>query len=192
VVGTGPDIVYPPRNRGLAEELAERGCVISEFPLGTPPVPGNFPRRNRLISGLARGVVVVEAARSSGSLITVRFALEQGRDVFAIPGSIHSPLSKGCHDLIKQGAALVESAADVLLEIEGPQFAVRSAPSESNPTSPHPLLDLMGFGPITVDQLALSTGLGAGALSAQLSQLEIAGRIAILPGGRFQRVERIE
>lgn len=192
VVGTGADVVYPSRNRGLAQELAERGCLISEFPLGTPAAPGNFPRRNRLISGLALAVVVVEAARRSGSLITVRFALEQGRDVFAIPGSIHSPLSKGCHDLIKQGAALVESAADVLLEIEGPRRAVPAEAPEANPPAPHPLLDLMGFAPVTVDQLAQRTGLGAGALSAQLSQLEIAGRVSILPGGWFQRFERIE
>jgi DNA processing protein len=117
VVGTGADIVYPSRNRDLAKAIAERGAIISSFALGTPAIGNNFPQRNRLISGLARGVLVVEAAMQSGSLITARLAGEQGREVFAIPGSIHSPLAKGCHRLIKQGAKLVESAQDVLEEL---------------------------------------------------------------------------
>src|SRR5207342_1047997 len=128
VVGTGLDIVYPARNRTLAHELAARGVLISEFPLATQPLPANFPRRNRLISGLSLGCLVVEAAIGSGSLITARGALEQGREVFAIPGSIHSPLAKGCHALIKQGAKLVESAADVLEELKLPAPDARSGP----------------------------------------------------------------
>jgi DNA processing protein len=194
VVGTGVDIVYPAKNRDLAHRLAGAGCLVSEFPLGTPSAPGNFPRRNRLISGLSLGVLVVEAAQRSGSLITARFALEQGRDVFAIPGSIHSPLSKGCHELIKQGAKLVESAADVLGEITGspPQPADEMPEEPASPT--HPLLEDMGFAPVTADQIAQRTGLGAAALSAQLSQLELEGRISTLAGGWFQRVDvdRIE
>ena len=118
MIGTGADIVYPARNRALAHRIAEAGCIVSEYPLGMPAIAANFPRRNRIISGLARGVLVVEAAAQSGSLITARMAAEQGRDVFAIPGSIHSPLSKGCHQLIKQGAKLVESAQDVLEELQ--------------------------------------------------------------------------
>ena len=120
IVGTGLDVVYPARNRDLAHEIASRGCIVSEFPLGTPPMPDNFPRRNRLISGMARGCLVVEAALSSGSLITARMANEQGKEVFAMPGSIHSPLAKGCHRLIKQGAKLAESAEDILEELRLP------------------------------------------------------------------------
>ena len=188
VLGTGVDVVYPARNRDLAHLLASAGCLLSEFPLGAPSASGNFPRRNRLISGLSLGVLVVEAAQRSGSLITARFALEQGRDVFAIPGSIHSPLSKGCHELIKQGAKLVESAEDVLGEITGIRRLLPEAPRKPS----HPLLEAMGFAPATVDQISQRTGLGAAALSAQLSQLEVEGRVSILAGGWFQRVDRIE
>jgi DNA processing protein len=188
VLGTGADVVYPAGNRKLAERLAHEGCLISEFPLGTPPEPGNFPRRNRLISGLSRGVLVVEAAIRSGSLITARRALDQGRDVFAIPGSIHSPLSKGCHDLIKQGAKLVESAEDILAELGlGDAVAGKPAPGPAAPADP--LLDAMGFAPVTMDQMAQLTGFGAPALAASLSRLEIEGRVAALAGGRFQRIE---
>lgn len=188
VMGTGADLVYPAGNRKLAEELARNGCLISEFPLATPPDPGNFPRRNRLISGLSRGVLVVEAALKSGSLITARRALDQGRDVFAIPGSIHSPLSKGCHDLIKQGAKLVESAEDILAEIGlGGRVAARSEPPE--PTRADPLLDAMGYAPVTMDEIAQRTGFDASALAASLTRLEIEGRVAALAGGLFQRIE---
>lgn len=187
VMGTGPDRIYPKRNRDLAHALAEKGCLVSEFPLGTAPEPENFPRRNRLISGLARGVLVVEAALPSGSLTTAKCALEQGRDVFAIPGSIHSPLTKGCHWLIKEGAKLVESADDVLEELgcARPPASAKSNTDDDEPADP--LLDAMGFAPISIDQMAERTGLGAAKLAARLSRLEIEGRVAALAGGWFQR-----
>ena len=190
VVGTGLDIVYPARNRALAHELAQRGVMISEFPLGTPPVPTNFPRRNRLISGLALGCVVVEAAVGSGSLITARSALEQGREVFAIPGSIHSPLAKGCHALIKQGAKLVESAADILEELHLPA-AANDPGSPSNAPADDAcslVLERLGYEPCDPDTLAARCDLTVARVSAALTQLEIDGRVAALPGGRFQRV----
>ena len=186
VLGTGIDIVYPRGNHTLAHALAAGGCLVSEFPLGTPSVARNFPRRNRLISGLSRGVLVVEAGKPSGSLITARFALEQGRDVFALPGSIHSALSKGCHDLIKQGATLVEEADDILAELRWP---LRIAPSpEGIPEPAHPVLDAMGFAPTSPDEIAERTGFAAAHVASQLSLLEIEGQIAPVPGGRFQRV----
>jgi DNA processing protein len=189
VMGTGPDAVYPKRNRDLADALAADGCLISEFAIGTPPERDNFPRRNRLISGLARGVLVVEAALGSGSLLTAKSALEQGRDVFAVPGSIHSPLTKGCHQLIKDGAKLVESANDVLVEIgisppEGPDRP------ESAPRKADSLLTAMGYAPVTIDQMAEQTGLDAAKLAARLTRLEIEGRVAQLAGGWFQRVKK--
>jgi DNA processing protein len=188
IMGTGPEQVYPPGNRKLGEELAAGGCLVSEFPHGTPPIPGNFPRRNRLISGLSRGVLVVEAAMQSGSLITARRALDQGREVFAIPGSIHSPLSKGCHELIKQGAKLVERAEDILAEL-----AWKGQPAtlslEQEPDEVDPLLEAMGFAPISMDQIARLTGMHASSLAAGLSRLEIQGRIAALAGGLFQRIK---
>lgn len=190
VLGTGPDRIYPKRNRELAHALAEKGCLISEFPLGTPPDPGNFPRRNRLISGLSRGVLVVEAALPSGSLTTAQCALEQGRDVFAIPGSIHSPLTKGCHWLIKEGAKLVESADDVLKELGCAVPKASSKSSADGEETADPLLEAMGFAPISIDQMAERTGLGAAKLAARLSRLEIEGRIAALAGGWFQRTAR--
>lgn len=185
VMGTGPDRVYPARNRELAHQLAERGCLLTEFPLGTPASAGNFPRRNRLISGLAKGVLVVEAATQSGSLITARLAGEQGRDVFAIPGSIHSALSKGCHELIKDGAKLVESAEDVLRELGA--HAAHDGGKAGTEIS-HPLLQDMGFAPTSVDQVAERTGLSAASVGAQLTQLEIEGRVEALAGGLFQRI----
>jgi DNA processing protein len=190
VMGTGPDIMYPRRNVGLARELAAKGCLVSEFPLGMPSLPGNFPRRNRLISGLSRGVLVVEAAMRSGSLGTARRALEQNRDVFAIPGSIHSPLSKGCHWLIKEGAKLVECADDILEEL-GVEVK-RAPPSEDDEPlgESDPILAAMGFAPATIDQLAQRTGLDAATLAAQLARLEVEAGIAALPGGRFQRIEK--
>lgn len=188
VLGTGIDIVYPKTNRALAHALAASGCLLSEFPLGTPSVSGNFPRRNRLISGLARGVLVVEAGKPSGSLITARFALEQGREVFAVPGSIHSALSKGCHDLIKQGARLVEHADEILEELRWP---VRITPgSQPFIQGANDFLESMGFAPTSPDQIAQRTGIAAASVAARLSLLEIEGRIAALPGGLFQRLQR--
>ena len=188
VVGTGLDIVYPARNRALAHELAARGALLSEFPLGTPALAANFPRRNRLISGLARGCLVVEAAAQSGSLITARLAADQGREVFAVPGSIHSPLSKGCHQLIRQGAKLVETAQDILEEFH---LAAATAPPAGQPplrASAQMLLDQLGFEPCDVDTLSARAGLASEAVLALLSELEIAGRVATLPGGRYQRI----
>ena len=184
VLGTGIDTVYPKRNEPLAEQISLRGALVSEFPLGASPVPGNFPRRNRLISGLARGCLVVEAALDSGSLITARLAAEQGREVFAIPGSIHSPLSKGCHALIKQGAKLVETAQDVLEELGfGGIPASRPAELGAGPA----LLDKMGFDPCDIDTLIARSGLTPEAVTAALLELELEGRIAGLPGGLYQR-----
>jgi DNA processing protein len=185
VVGTGLDIVYPARNRDLAHALAAGGLMLSEFPLGTPAMASNFPRRNRVISGLARGVLVVEAALKSGSLITARLALEQGRDVFAVPGSIHSPLAKGCHLLIKQGAKLVESAHDILEELGCESDSARS--SVAGGADDHPLLAHLGFDPVDVDTLCARSGMTAERVSTGLLELELAGRVAALPGGKFQR-----
>ena len=186
VLGTGIDIVYPRRNGPLAEEILQRGALVSEFPLGTPPNAGNFPRRNRLISGLARGCLVVEATLDSGSLITARLAVEQGREVFAIPGSIHSPLSRGCHSLIKQGAKLVESAQDVLEELGMAGIAETRFPEPA--AAGHDLLDKMGFDPCDIDGLIARSGLTAENVSAILLQLELEGKVAGLPGGLYQRV----
>jgi DNA processing protein len=187
VMGTGPDVCYPADNRGLAAALARDGCLVSEFPLGTEPRAGNFPRRNRLISGMSKGVLVVEAALGSGSLTTARRALEQDRDVFAIPGSIHSPLSKGCHWLIKEGAKLVESADDILLELGWqPQASAGRAPRRARDA----VLASMAFDPVSLEQLAERTELPVAELAARMSKLELDGRIAALPGGLFQRIER--
>jgi len=185
VLGTGIDITYPRRNEKLAEEVVARGVLVSEFPLGTAPNAANFPRRNRLISGLAKGCLVVEAALDSGSLITARLAADQGREVFAIPGSIHSPLSKGCHALIKQGAKLVESAQDVLEEL-----GISAQPEAKAPESRagHDLLEKMGFDPCDIDELIARCGLPTEVVSATLLQLELDGRIAGLPGGLYQRI----
>jgi len=189
VLGTGIDFAYPSRNAALFEEIAENGLLLSEFPLGTKAVAQNFPRRNRLISGLAQGCLVVEAAPASGSLITARAAAEQGREVFAIPGSIHSPLSKGCHALIKSGAKLVESAEDVLAELSAfrRRGFVSTALPPPEPTE-EPLLLHMGFDPIDVDSLCARARLPAERISAELLRLELAGRVAALPGGFFQRL----
>ena len=188
VVGTGLDRVYPAKNRDLAHRLAAGGAIVSEFPLGTLPKAGHFPRRNRIISGLSLGVLVVEAAPQSGSLITARMAAEQGRDVFAVPGSIHSPLSKGCHQLIKQGAKLVESAADILEELNL-AWAVQIADKETKPTaSEDPILELMGNTPVSLDELAMRSRLTVDSLSAMLFTHELEGRVALLPGGLYQRL----
>ena len=185
MLGTGIDVVYPARNRSLAQEISSRGAMVSEFPLGTEPHAGNFPRRNRLISGLARGCLVVEAALDSGSLITARLAADQGREVFAIPGSIHSPLSKGCHALIKQGAKLVESAQDVLEELG---VATIAAAAAKETAADEGLLEDMGFDPCDIDQLTDRSGLPVEAVSAMLLKLELEGKIASLPGGLYQRI----
>jgi DNA processing protein len=185
VVGTGLDKVYPASNRDLAHRLAQNGTIISEFPLGTPPLAANFPRRNRIISGLSMGCLVVEASVQSGSLITARMALEQGREVFAIPGSIHSPQSRGCHALIKQGAKLVEDAQDILEEL-GHRAATSSLSSEAAPE--HPLFLHLGFDPLDAESLAQRSGLTIAELSAILLQLELDGHIATLPGGLYQRI----
>lgn len=194
-VGTGIDRMYPARNMALATEIAQHGAIVSEFPLGTPALAANFPRRNRLISGCARGVLVVEAAAESGSLITARLAGEQGREVFAIPGSIHSPQSRGCHKLIRQGAKLVETANDVLEECcwrfpARPAAAQSSAPADAAaPTDEHAaVLAALGFAPSDVDDLGVRTGLPAERLAVLLLELELAGKIATLPGGRYQKL----
>ncbi len=188
VVGTGLDVVYPARNRELAHRIAADGILISEFALGTPPLAANFPRRNRLICGLSKGCLVVEAAISSGSLITARIAADQGREVFAIPGSIHSPLAKGCHALIKQGAKLVESAQDILEELGLVQISGQAAASNTAAADEHPLLTHIGFDPVDSETLQQRSGFAINALNMALTDLEMAGRIEALPGGRWQRL----
>ncbi|WP_309564109.1 DNA-processing protein DprA [Methylobacillus flagellatus] len=190
VVGTGLDIVYPARHRALAHQIAEQGLIISEFALGTPSRAQNFPRRNRIISGLSQGCLVVEASLQSGSLITARLAAEQGREVFAIPGSIHSPHAKGCHQLIKQGAKLVESMRDILDEMKiSPSLLPVSSVIERPVENGHdPLLEALGYDPASLDTLAARSGLTTERLSAMLLVLELEGKVTSLPGGRFQRI----
>ena len=191
VIGTGADIVYPARNRTLAHQIAEAGCIISEYPLGMSAIAANFPRRNRLISGLARGVLVVEAAAQSGSLITARLGADQGKEVFAIPGSIHSPLSKGCHLLIRQGAKLVESAQDILEELRLFSPAVQSSPASPSPVpdaQAAKLLDALGFDPVDTDALCERIGLDAATLNAQLLTLELDGLAERLQDGKYRRL----
>jgi DNA processing protein len=191
VLGTGIDVVYPRRNAELAAQIAAQGLLVSEFALGTPAAAHNFPRRNRLISGLSRGCLVVEAALDSGSLITARSAAEQGREVFAIPGSIHSPLSKGCHALIKSGAKLVESAEDVLAEL--PRFRPSGYASTADAVTAQPesgLLAVMGHDPVDVDSLCTRAGLSPDQVSSELLRLELDGRVTALPGGLYQRLEK--
>jgi DNA processing protein len=200
VVGTGLDRVYPRQHRDLAHRIAQRGVLLSEYPLGTPPLSANFPRRNRIIAGLAGGTLVVEAALQSGSLITARLASEQGKDVFAIPGSIHSTQARGCHALIKQGAKLVESAQDVLEEMPGyvsrlftPNFIaddVTNTRASDELDQSDPLLEALGFDPMGLDALQARTGLDIPHLQARLMELEIHGQIARLPGGLFQQIAR--
>jgi len=191
VIGTGPDRVYPARNRALAHDLAARGLVISEFTVGTPPLKQNFPRRNRLVSGLARGVLVVEATLSSGSLITARLAAEQGREVFAMPGSIHSPFSKGGHRLIREGAKLVETAQDILDELGMAAAATPSADpvarAKPDPAM-HAVMRALGHDPADVEMLAARVRLPIAVIIAALTSLELEGRVASLPGGIWQRV----
>ena len=195
VVGTGLDRVYPARHRHLAHRIAARGLVVSEFPLGTPPLTPNFPRRNRLIAGLSQGTLVVEAALASGSLITARLAAEQGREVFAIPGSIHAPQSRGCHALIRQGAKLVESAQDILEELPGFAAALQRSGTDADagapqqePTEEDGLLAQMGHAPVSLDALCARTGHDVAHLQVALLELELEGQVGRLPGGLFQRI----
>jgi DNA processing protein len=218
VIGTGADLVYPAQNHALAHLIAADGAIVSEWPLGTPARAANFPQRNRLIAGFASGVLIVEAAMRSGSLITARLANEMGRDVYAIPGSIHSPLSRGCHRMIKQGAKLVETPEDVLEEfgidaapdadstagrrakttrgahLAAPPAATASWASASLASRPAELdrvLTALGHAPATLEILATRTELEGAALQALLLQLELAGRVETLPGGRYVRIERL-
>jgi len=190
VVGTGLDRVYPSRHQDLAQRLIEQGVVVSEFPIGTPPLAANFPRRNRVLSGLARGCLVVEAAQRSGSLITARLALEQGRDVFAIPGSIHSPLSKGCHWLIQQGAKLVETAQDILdeLGIDRTPTSRATPVRESLPPDDTALLHAMGFEPVDLDTICERARCSPETAAARMLSLELHGYVSRLPGGLYQRM----
>ncbi len=198
VAGTGPDRVYPAANRALAHKVAAQGVLVSEFPPGTPPAAANFPRRNRIISGLSLGVLVVEAARRSGSLITARYAMEQGREVFAIPGSIHNPLARGCHRLLREGAKLVETADDILEELAsqlqlptdagGPPAAVGTPAADALEEDYRKLLEEMGYGPVSVDALVERSGLTAESVSSMLLLLELQGHVASAPGGLYRRI----
>ena len=189
VMGTGPDGVYPARHRALAQRIAAQGALVTEFAPGVLPLPEHFPMRNRIIAGMTQGTLVVEAALRSGSLITARLANEAGRDVWAIPGSIHNVQARGCHALIKQGAKLVENAQDILDELQGGS-APRQAtlPLETLPTDP--LLDAMGEDPVTLDALMARTGETPSTLLARLLELELEGRVARLPGGLYQQRHR--
>ncbi len=191
VVGTGLDRVYPKRHLDLAHRIARDGLLLSEYPLGTPPLAAHFPARNRIIAGLTRGTLVVEAALPSGSLITARLATEAGREVFAIPGSIHSPLSRGCHALIKQGAKLVEAANDILEELDfaAPRRATLDPSAEPAAAGAgDPLIEALGHDPVGLEALVGRTGWSAAALNIRLLELELDGRVARLPGQLFQRI----
>jgi DNA processing protein len=198
VCGTGLDRVYPPEHAALAERICAQGALVSELPPRTAPLRQHFPRRNRIISALSLGTLVVEAARDSGSLITARLAAEAGREVFAIPGSIHSPVSRGCHQLIKDGAKLVEEAADVLseLHISMPKEQLTASPSVSAEGTAldneyEMLLDALGIEPATIDTLVARTHLPAESVASMLLILELGGRVAALPGGRYGRISQI-
>ncbi|MDH5631378.1 MAG: DNA-processing protein DprA [Gammaproteobacteria bacterium] len=194
VMGTGLDQVYPAKNRKLAQQLVERGAMISEFPLGSPPLADHFPRRNRIISGLSLGVLVVEAAPRSGSLITARLAAEQGREVFAIPGSIDAPQSRGCHALIRSGAKLVETIWDIaeelgsLVELSA-QISLPPATKYDDGISPESgsLLIALGYEPVSVDALVERTGLTSDVISSMLLQLELQQLVSQTSGGRYMR-----
>jgi DNA processing protein len=190
VVGTGLDRVYPKRHHQLAHDIALHGLIVSEYPLGTPPLAANFPRRNRLIAGLSSATLVVEAALQSGSLITARLAAEQGKDVFAIPGSIHATQSRGCHALIRQGAKLVESAQDVLDDLPGLPSNTSDAVTVNagDTVDEDGLLQALGYDPVSLDALQARTGWPTAQLQARLMALELDGQVARLPGGLFQRI----
>lgn len=201
VCGTGLDRVYPARHRDLARRIAERGLLLSEFVPGTEVKPGNFPRRNRIIAGLGAGTLVVEATRNSGSLITARLALDTGREVFALPGSVDNPLARGCHRLIREGAKLVESAADILEEIApqlGPKPTRDAGGNRPRPKDEPPpddehdrLLACLNSGPASIDELVARSGLTADAVSSMLLILELRGRVSTTPGGAFQRTDTV-
>jgi DNA processing protein len=188
VVGTGLDRVYPRGHRDLAHRIAQLGLIMSEYPIGSAPLPHHFPQRNRIIAGLAQGLLVVEATLQSGSLISARLALESSREVFAIPGSIHAPQSRGCHALLKQGAKLVESGQDILEELRWHQ----SAPVPRSPDDPEestdPVLLALGYDPVSLDALLARTGSSASAINTRLLELELQGHVARLPGQLFQRM----
>lgn len=199
VLGTGIDIIYPRCNERLFREIQEQGALLSEFPLGTPPRRGNFPQRNRIIAGLSLGTLVVEAASRSGSLITARLANCYGRDVFALPGSIHNPLSRGCHQLIKAGATLVETADEILRDLNFSAFFVNDfrAPGAGSESPQHAsgmdkdhkiLLDALGFDPLDLDTLVVRTGFKPDAVSSMMLILELEGHVQAAPGGRYSRV----
>lgn len=190
VVGTGLDRVYPKRHHQLAHDIALHGLIVSEYPLGTPPLAANFPRRNRLVAGLSSATLVVEAALQSGSLITARLAAEQGKDVFAIPGSIHATQSRGCHALIRQGAKLVESAQDVLDDLPGLPSNTSDAVTVNagDTVDEDGLLQALGYDPVSLDALQARTGWPTAQLQARLMALELDGQVARLPGGLFQRI----
>ena len=199
VIGTGIDRVYPRQHHELARRIARQGLIVSEYPLGTPPLPANFPKRNRLIAGLSQGTLVIEAALQSGSLITARLTSEQGKDVFAVPGSIHNPQSRGCHALIRQGAKLVETAQDVLEELRWPAtvIAIESEAASAEPTcargtsdTEDEVLRALGSDPVGLDALLARTGLDTPRLQARLLELELDGHVARLPGGLWQRMAR--
>ena len=197
VVGTGLDRVYPAKHRELAHDIADSGTIVSEFALGTSPRAENFPRRNRIISGLSLGTLVIEAAIRSGSLITARMAMEQGREVFAIPGSIHNPLARGCHKLIREGAKLVETANDIIEELGALAGVQQPVVENSGQNDVEPqeldkdyqlLLDNLGYDPIQIDVLIDRCGLTADAVSSMLLLLELQGQVESLPGGRYVRI----
>jgi DNA processing protein len=202
VLGTGPDRIYPASHHELAHRIAEKGLLVSEFPPGIPARAENFPRRNRIISGLAVGTLVVEAAPQSGSLITARLATEQGREVFAIPGSIHNPLARGCHALIRQGAKLVESAQDIVEELGAllgslmpvGDSRLNSTQAETNRLSDpdyQSLLDALGYDPVSIDELITRSGLTAEVVSSMLLLLELEGHVSSAPGGRYSRTDTL-
>lgn len=193
VIGTGIDVAYPRRNLELMQQIAEHGCIVSEYPLGTPPRPEHFPKRNRILSGLSLGVLVVEAAEQSGSLITARLAVDQGRDVMAIPGSIHAPLARGCHALIRQGATLVESVAQVL-EVVRPGTGCKDEAGKAQRTAAvhgelAQLLVALGHDPAPAEALARRAGLPLPDTQGHLLALELAGLVERLPGGIYQRLQ---
>jgi DNA processing protein len=192
VVGTGLDRVYPHQNHALAQHIAQQGLLLSEYPLNTPPITANFPKRNRLIAGLSQGCLVVEAATRSGSLITAKQAVDMGKEVFAIPGSIHTTVAKGCHDLIKQGAKLVDCAQDILEELKDlpAQTQMADAKGLNSPPSKHSIAAHLGHVPVGLDELQQRSGLAISQLQAELFQMELDGSLGRLPGGLYQQLSR--